>query len=388
MKIVQINCVYGDGSTGVLVRQLHQYLQSRGWESLVLYGRGADTAEVGVLRTGPEWYGKGNALVSRFTGLPYGGCLLATEKLLRILEGERPDVVHLHCVNGNFVNVYRIANWLKKKKIRTVVTLHAEFLFTGACAHSLDCEGWKTGCGACPRFPYDTARSYRKMAEAFRGFGDGLTVVSPSPWLRRRAELAPILREGQHRTIFNGVDTGIFWDTPCGKSGDGKIIFHATALFRDDPEHLKGGWYVLELARRMRGQPVRFLVAGKHKIRGEIPENVTLLGEIRDAGKLTQLYCAADVTLLTSRRETFSMVCAESLCCGTPVVGFEAGGPESIALPAYSRFVPWGNLDALQAAVEEELTTTRDRADISRKGGAAYSLEKMLRAYEQVYLGG
>lgn len=388
MKVLQINCVYGHGSTGVLARKLHQYLQSRGWESLVLYGRGADMTEAGVFRTGPEWYGKGNAFLSRLGGLPYGGCLLETGKILRILEREQPDVVHLHCINGNFVNVYRLVNWLKEKKLRTVVTLHAEFLFTGNCAHSLDCTEWKTGCGKCLRFSCDTARSYRKMAEAFQGFGGGLTVVAPSPWLERRAMIAPILREGRHCTIFNGVATETFFYDPCPKSGNEKIIFHATALFRDDPAHLKGGWYVLELARRMQNRPVRFLVAGNHNVKGKVPENVTLLGEIRDAGKLAALYCAADMTLLTSRRETFSMVCAESLCCGTPVVGFEAGGPESIVFPESSRFVPWGNMEALEKAVERELAATRDRAALSRQARDVYSMEKMLRAYERIYLGG
>lgn len=386
MKVFQVNCVYGHGSTGVLVQALHRYLQSQGHESLACYGRGAALEEDGLFRTGPEWYGKGNALLSRITGIPYGGCWTATQGLLRLLDREQPDVVHLHCVNGNFVNVYRLVSRLKERGVPTVVTLHAEFLFTGNCAHALDCEGWKTGCEGCQRLSYDTARSYRRMAAAFRGFGDRLTVVSPSPWLRSRAEEAPILREGRHCTIFNGVDPSVFTYGPVPKRGEEKIVFHATAMFRDDPEHLKGGWYVLELARRMKR--VRFLVAGKYRIHGEIPENVTLLGEIQDRQALAELYATADLTLLTSRRETFSMVCAESLCCGTPVVGFEAGGPERIALPVYSRFVPWGDMDGLQKAVEAELESHRDRAALSRQAGEVYALEAMLRAYERIYLGG
>ena len=41
------------------------------------------------------------------------------------------------------------------------------------------------------------------------------------------------------------------------------------------------------------------------------------------------------------------MIVAESLCCGTPVVGFKAGGPEQIALPEYSRFCEYGGMDTL-----------------------------------------
>ena len=45
------------------------------------------------------------------------------------------------------------------------------------------------------------------------------------------------------------------------------------------------------------------------------------------------------------------MVTAESLCCGTPVVGFRAGGPESIAIPSFSKFCVPGNIEELAEAV-------------------------------------
>lgn len=396
MKILQINCVYGYGSTGLLTRALHRHLLSQSMGSLVCYGRGPETEETGVWKLCTEPYARANNLISQLRGLPYGGCFLSTGKLLRFLEQERPDVVHLHCINGHFLNVYRLVSRLKQRGIRIVVTLHGEFLYTGNCAHSVDCEKWRTGCGHCPRLRQATgswladrtAGSWRNMERAFRGIGDRLTVVSVSPWQRSRAEAAPILREGKHRTVLNGVGTNIFAYRPHLSVSREWVIFHATAMFRDDQDHLKGGWYVLELARRMERLPVRFVVAGKYRLRGAIPANVTLLGEIRDRGRLAEQYSSADLTLLTSRRETFSMVCAESLCCGTPVVGFEAGGPESIALPEYSRFVPWGDLEQLQAAVMAELETPRkDRAAIARQAEEVYGMERMLRAYEAIYQG-
>ena len=49
------------------------------------------------------------------------------------------------------------------------------------------------------------------------------------------------------------------------------------------------------------------------------------------------------------------MICAESLCCGTPVIGFRAGAPERIALKEYSDFVQYGDLNSLKEKVMEYL---------------------------------
>lgn len=390
-KIIQINCVYPSGSTGRLVDEIHRDLLRRGIDARVIYGRGPGRKGPGILRLCPEVYGKVNALLARIRGIPCGGCLLSTWRLIGILKREAPDVVHLHCINGNFVNLPHQISWLKKHRIPTVLTLHAEFWYTGGCGHALDCGGWRTGCGHCPRLRQETGSlffdgtsvSYRRMKTAFRGFEQDLTVVSVSDWLRRRAEGSPILKDMSHETIQNGVDLRVFFYRPGRKAAGGRVIFHATPLFSDDPVHLKGGWYVLELARRI--PDAAFLVAGKSNVRGEVPPNVTLLGEIRDPAKLAEHYSGADLTLLTSKRETFSMVCAESLCCGTPVVGFRAGAPEEICLPAYSAFVPPGDLDALEAQVRCWLERSWDKASVSRAAAQRYCTEKMLDAYWELY---
>lgn len=48
--------------------------------------------------------------------------------------------------------------------------------------------------------------------------------------------------------------------------------------------------------------------------------------------------------MLFSLRETYSMTCAEALCCGTPVVGFKCGAPETVFMGVESRFVEYGDL--------------------------------------------
>ena len=42
-------------------------------------------------------------------------------------------------------------DYLKKNKIKTVISLHAELMHTAGCDHAYDCEKWKTQCCDCPR---------------------------------------------------------------------------------------------------------------------------------------------------------------------------------------------------------------------------------------------
>ena len=400
MKILQVNCVYGHGSTGKITRDIHHALLSQGFQSVVCYGRGAKTAENHVHRTCNDLAGKANNLISRVTGLMYGGCFFSTRKLMKRIEAEAPDVVHLHCINGYFVNIYSLVQWLKEKKIKTVLTLHAEFMHTANCGHALDCEKWKTGCGNCPRLRQETlswgidntALSFKKMKAAFDGFDDTLQVVSVSPWLMERAEQSPILADKHHSVILNGIDTEVFHRVDAAKLrkelglGNEKIIFHATADFQDDPNHLKGGYYVLRLAQRLAKDNVKILVAGDHPQGLQVPENVILLGKITDQHRLAAFYAMADLTVISSRRETFSLVTAESLCCGTPVTGFKAGGPERIAISEFTRFCDWADVDALEENVRGMLRNSYNREEIAEIAAKKYAKETMCASYIDLYL--
>ncbi len=401
MKVLLINCVYQNGSTGKIVYDIYQGLLREGQECAVYYGRGESFRSPGVQKCCPEIVAKCNNLISRFTGMMYGGCLFSTRRLCRMILREKPDVVHLHCINGYFVNIYRLISFLKEHRIKTVLTNHAEFYYTANCGHALDCEKWRSGCGNCPRlnketkslFLDGTARSWQKMQESFHGFRD-LVVTSVSPWLQERAMSSPILGEMKHLTVRNGVDTSVFHHCPDAdflreNALEGKkILFHATAHFSPHKEHLKGGFYILELAKRFWevDKNVVFVIAGSYDPPANLPPNVRFLGKLKDQKILAKWYSLGDLTLLTSKKETFSMIVAESLCCGTPVVGFEAGAPEMIAIKEYSQFVPNGALEKLFETVEEFLNSRSfDKSTISACAQAEYGREEMVAQYIQVY---
>lgn len=397
MKVLQVNCVYKRGSTGKIVNDLHNSLRDKGIKSIVCYGRGVKVKEPFVYKTSSEFSGKFNNIKSRFTGMPYNGSFLATNKLLKIIKKENPDIVHLHCINGFFINIYKIIEYLKISNIKTVLTLHAEFMYTGGCGHSYDCESWKNGCGKCPQlreatnsyFLDETKKNWIKMKKAFEGF-DNIKVVSVSPWLESRAKQSPILRGKSHCTILNGIDNkNIFKPTEYAelktkhRLKDERLIIHVTANFKSNA---KGGQYILELARRIEDKNIKIIVIGNQDNTVNIPNNVIDVGRVENQIELAKYYSMGDLTVITSKKETFSMVCAESLSCGTPVIGFRAGGPEQISLDKYSEFVEYGDVNSLEKCIYTWINKKESiKSSIRNNSNEFYSKEKMCDEYIRVY---
>lgn len=395
MKVVQINCVYNTGSTGKIVHDIHTSLLDMGIDSYVLYGRGQMCDETNVYKTSFEFSAKFNNVKSRFTGIPYNGSYLATNKLIKILKRIQPDIVHLHCINGFFVNIYKLMEYLKRNKIKTIITNHAEFFYTGACGHAYECEQWKTGCKKCPHL-YDSTYSYvfdrtqkcwELMRKSIQGFDD-LTITSVSPWVDSRAAQSPIMKGYKRYVVMNGIDTDVFKPRDGSeirkKLGleDKKVIVHVTASFTSA---VKGGSYVIELAKRLKNDNVAIVVIGSRTpYEGELPGNIIDIGRVENQIELAEYYSMADLSLITGKKETFSMPVAESLCCGTSVAGFKAGGPESIALQEYSDFVNFGDMDSLEKKVRLRLSQPKPDgcAEASRN---IYSKERSVSQYYSIY---
>jgi phosphatidylinositol alpha-mannosyltransferase len=107
-----------------------------------------------------------------------------------------------------------------------------------------------------------------------------------------------------------------------------------------------------------------------------------------DADVLVPSYSAAWVTALPSVGEAFGLVLAESLACGTPVVGSRHGGiPEIVDGPAVGRIFPVDEPDALARALVEALELAQDpsTAEACRRRADAFSAVRCVEAYEALY---
>lgn len=401
MKIIQVNVVNNHGSTGKIMYDIHKNLISNGYEARICYGVGAVSNDLDTYKFCNEFERKFNAIISRITGIPFGGAYRSTSKLVSYIEKEKPDIVHLHCINGYTVNIYKLLKYLGTKKIKTLLTLHAEFFYTGGCGHSFECNKWKTGCYKCPVFRTElksfifdnTSSAWRKMRQAFGYFDKtSIQITAVSPWLKSRAKESKNLNRFDINVILNGVDTNIF--KPVSPENEfvklfpqknfTKIILHVTANFSLNQNDIKGGRYIEELAE-LRPNDLFIIVANNISNLHQLPTNIFIWGRAKNQKELAKLYSIADLTVITSKRETFSMVTAESLCCGTPVVGFKAGGPESIALEDYTEFVEYGDINALNLSISNIMVNNKDIARISMEAKKIYSSEIMSNNYIKAY---
>ena len=401
MKILHINCVYKKGSTGKIVYDIHDKLLENKIESVVCYGRGEKINEPFIYKAGSEFLMKIQSLRSRLTGFVYGGCIISTYNIITLIKKEKPDIVHLHCINAYMVNIYKLLTFLKNQNIQTVLTLHAEFIHTSGCVHASDCEQWKVGCCksgmTCPEYNGQRPTSWifnrcnaewNKMADAFDGFNN-LVICPVSDWLRDRAKQSPFLSDKKFITVTNGLDTTIFKFTENNsirenhKIRDEQIILYVTPNFYSS---IKGGSYVLDLAKRMISDNVKFIIVGFNGDVSTLPPNIIPISHTNNQAELAEYYSMADITLLTSKKETFSMICAESLCCGTPIVGFEAGAPETISIPEYSEFVEQGNINLLENVVRKWLCIEYSKKIISNYAVQLYNKDIMFQKYKEIYM--
>ncbi len=397
MKIAQVNVVFKRGSTGKIVNDLHMAFLKKGHDSIVLYGRKKSGNDPGTFKLSSELEAKLHAVYARVSGYAYTASFFATLKLIKILEKEKPDVVHLHCLNGYFVNIYKLLAFLKKNNVPTVLTLHAEFMHTGGCGHAYDCEKWKSGCGKCPQlkdathsYYFDcTAAQWKMMYQAFKNFNT-LKIVAVSKWLGDRAKISPILSNKEFYVVGNGIDTkNIFRPLSFDKLkekhniSDEKIVLYVSPSFTSVS---KGGHFILELAEKLQSKNIKFIVVGFDGDETTLPSNIVGVRHTKDQIELAMYYSMANVTVLTSKRETYSMVCAESLSCGTPVVGFKAGAPEEISLKDYSEFVTYGDVDTLEKVLLNWLFDKVINLDeLINVANDHYSCESMANKYLEIY---
>lgn len=330
MKVLFINSVYRRGSTGRLIAELAQAVEKNAGEYKVAYGRGEKLKDENCYYIGGKLGVRIHAFLSRLTDKSGFYSRRATKKLIRFIRDYQPDIIHLHNLHGYYLNVEILFKYLKEEfKGKVVWTLHDCWAFTGHCVHYTyaKCDKWKNLCYKCvekkeyPKscFKDNSTKNYLRKKELFVGV-ENLTVVAVSDWLKEQAQQS-FLGAYPIRRIYNGLDCNSFVPTESDfkeKYGlnDKKII-----LSISDGWSQRKGWGKLLQVIKNAPKDWTFVVVGLNKKQiKKLPINTIGFQRVWDKKELIEMYSSADVFFNPSVEETFGLVTAEAMACGTPVV--------------------------------------------------------------------
>ncbi len=269
-----------------------------------------------------------------------------TRRLLDLApSGGKVDLLHCHNLHRDYFDLRELPRL--SRAVPTMLTLHDAWLLSGHCAHSFECERWRTGCGRCPdlaAYPPvrrdATAFNWARKRDVFAN--SRLYVATPSQWLMDKVKasmLAPAVVEG--RVVPNGVDLSVFRPgdraaarADLGLPPDAQVLLFAGTRVRENPfkdyrtlrkslaqlADDKGSAPLVCIALGDEGEPERF---GRCEVRP--------VKFLADPARVARHYRAADLYVHAARADTFPTTVLEALACGTPVVASAVGGiPEQV----------------------------------------------------------
>lgn len=304
---------------------------------------------------------------------------------------QNADVINIHWVS--YMVDYK--SFFKNIDKPIIWTLHDTNPFTGGCHYTFGCDNFMNDCINCPQ-----------LAEKNRDFAawdnlklkhDSLAelnpkktvIVSPSKWLKTLSEKSSLFKKYAHYCIPYGINTAIFKHyskaasrLKMGFPADKFIVlFAGTSL----TEYRKGFDIILKLKEVFKdNEQILFIAIGKNDIEHE---GISNLGYISDKNDMAIAYSAADLFIIPSREDNFPNTVLESLCCGTPVIGYKTGGiTDAVEHGTNGFLVDKENITDLAMYINHMINNPDlfDNENISSIARKKYSLKTQAFAYRNM----
>ncbi len=358
MKIVQINALCDRGSTGRICADISRLLTKEGIENYIFYSIGQSEYPLGK-KFASKYYIKLQALKSRIFGNYGFNSHASTRKLIKELRKINPDVVQLHNIHNQDVNLKMLFDYFRETQVKVFWTFHDCWAFTAYCPHFVmsKCDYWKTGCHSCPqrrRFSWFFDRS-KKMYEDKKAIFDGinLTVITPSKWLADVAKQS-FLRDTDIRVINNGIDLDIFKPQESDFRDKYNLENKKIILGVADGWGVRKGLDVfIKLSESLPHNYQIVLVGTNDDVDKQLPSNIISIHRTNSQKELAKIYASANVFANPTREDTFPTVNMEALACGTPIVTFKTGGSPEIIDEKTGIVVDVDDIDGFKNAIIE-----------------------------------
>lgn len=334
MKVLMINSVSGYGSTGSICVDIATELDLYGHECFIAYGQVTKGYKNGF-KIGTSTENHLHNLGSRIFGKQGYFTHSGTKKLIAFIKDYNPDIIHLHNLHGNYLNLEILFKYLIEVQKPVVWTLHDCWAFTGKCAHYTDiqCFKWQTHCNNCPqvqKYPPSmlldrSSVMFDDKKEWFTSLKN-MTIVPVSKWLAREVSKS-FLNKYPIKPIYNWVNHEVF-----------KPLLHTDfhSKYEVSPRKftvlvVSAGWHEIDVKYQdaislsaMLPDDMQLIMIGKVDKPEYLPKNIKHIDYLNGPVELAKAYSFADVYVHLSTEDTFGKVIAEALSCGTPAVVYDA----------------------------------------------------------------
>ena len=329
-----INTVSGYGSTGSICEDIAQELEHQGHECYIAYGQ-LTTHYQKSFKIGTVLENHLHNLGSRVLGKQGYFTKDGTKSLVKFIEKIDPDVIHLHNLHGNYLNLRILFEYLIKIQKPVIWTLHDCWAFTGKCTHYTDvkCTKWEVECFKCPQVKkYPPSLLFDKSKEMFIDKKNwftsikNMTIIPVSNWLAGEVRRS-FLKKYPIKPIYNWVDHEIFKPNKISaventynlENGRFTVLMVSAHWNKSEVR-----WKDLLKLASILPEKFQIIVVGKVQCPKLFPPNVIHIPYLKEKTELAKIYSFADVYVHLSTEDTFGKVIAEALSCGTPAVVYNS----------------------------------------------------------------
>jgi glycosyltransferase involved in cell wall biosynthesis len=380
-KILFINTTFTRGGAANVARDLFYHFNGNDFKTYFAYGRGGESGEERTFKFGNIFEIFLHVLMVRFLGFEGFGSYFSTRKLIKYIQEEKFDLIHLHNVHGYYLNYYTLFKFLNQSNLPIVWTLHDAWILTSLRAH----EGYNS-------YPTTYNTLFLKLflkqkRKAILGLNN-VTIVSPAEWLGNKLKDS-YLKDKNINVISNGVDTDLFKPTSDKSElrkkynlpADKRIILFSSASLKSKN---KGFEFAEQAIHAL--DKTGFILLGIGGGDFKSKENIKIINYVKDRGEMAELFILSDLFCITSKAETLPLVVLEALSSGLPVVGFDIIALRELVSQDVGMLVPYGDIDMLSQAFVQNIEMQSSKSVNARNLALTkFSQNKFFKDYLNLY---